>query len=373
MELKDFASPLAAKNHFIKASFGGFAGSGKTRTATEFIIGCYKKMKLKKPVLFMDNEKGSRFIVPIFKTAGIETIVKDTTSLADVLTAFEFLQKGEIDFLFIDSLSKVYSQFVNDYMTGNNRKVMQLNDWGKVIPDWQKKFADRFVQVEGNIVFTGRGGHTYDMEKDEETGKKSFVKSGVKMKVAGDTPFEPDLNVWMDIDQKMGADGQIEEVFREAHVLKDRSATIDGMVFKNPKFKDFEPVIDFLFAIPIGEVKGASDTSNLAVKDTFDQRKEEREILFAEIKGCMDSIAPGMSAQEKKFRADLTYVLFGTRSGEAMQKMGLNQLREGLDMMKEFTESTVKLMKENAQEGVPLDYVERIQKAEELAAKKILN
>ena len=67
MKLTDFATTLAAKNHFIKASFGGFQGSGKTRTATEFIIGCYKDMKLTKPVLILDNEKGSRFLIPILK------------------------------------------------------------------------------------------------------------------------------------------------------------------------------------------------------------------------------------------------------------------------------------------------------------------
>ena len=31
MNLNDFASELAAKNHFIKASFGGFQGSGNYR------------------------------------------------------------------------------------------------------------------------------------------------------------------------------------------------------------------------------------------------------------------------------------------------------------------------------------------------------
>ena len=40
MRLDEFATKLSAKNHFVKASFGGFQGSGKTRTATEFIIGC---------------------------------------------------------------------------------------------------------------------------------------------------------------------------------------------------------------------------------------------------------------------------------------------------------------------------------------------
>jgi len=36
-----------------------------------------------------------------------------------------------------------------------------------------------------------------------EQGKKEFSKSGVKMKLAGETPFEPDLNVWMELQQEI--------------------------------------------------------------------------------------------------------------------------------------------------------------------------
>ena len=82
LTLQNFAGSLVAKNTFIKASFGGFQGSGKTRTATDFIIGAYKDMKCSKPILCLDNEKGSRFLIPIFKKAGIEALVKDTVSLS---------------------------------------------------------------------------------------------------------------------------------------------------------------------------------------------------------------------------------------------------------------------------------------------------
>ena len=36
----------------------------------EFIIGAYRDMKYTKPVLNMDNEKGSRFLILIFKKIG---------------------------------------------------------------------------------------------------------------------------------------------------------------------------------------------------------------------------------------------------------------------------------------------------------------
>ncbi len=72
MKLTDFATDLVAKNHFVKASFGGFQGSGKSRTAGDFIIGVYKELKLSKPILIIDNEKGSRFLINRFKKAGIK-------------------------------------------------------------------------------------------------------------------------------------------------------------------------------------------------------------------------------------------------------------------------------------------------------------
>ena len=57
-----------------------------------------------------------------------------------------------------------------------NSKIEQIfdftiNDWGKILPAWQEEFSDRFVEVEGNIVFTGRGGYEYDLEENDETKK----------------------------------------------------------------------------------------------------------------------------------------------------------------------------------------------------------
>ncbi|MCB0746264.1 MAG: hypothetical protein KDC90_02270, partial [Ignavibacteriae bacterium] len=119
MNLQHFASDLKSQNHFIKASFGGFQGSGKTRTATEFLIGAYKELKCTKPVLFLDNEKGSRFLIPLLKKNKIPVMVKDTTNLADVIQALQYLENNEIDFLFIDSLTKIYYKFIKDYKVKN--------------------------------------------------------------------------------------------------------------------------------------------------------------------------------------------------------------------------------------------------------------
>lgn len=337
MNLSDFATPLAAKNNFIKASFGGFAGSGKTRTMTEFTIGAYKDLGCKKPILIIDNEKGSRFLIPHFQKAGIETLVKDTLELADVLKAFEYLNNGDIDFLFIDSLTKIWYKYVRDYKKKNRRTFMTLQDWGKILPAWQEEFADKFVELSGNCVFTGRGGYTYDMEENDETGKKEFAKSGVKMKMAGETPFEPDLNVWMDVQQTMDEGGK-PKIWREALVMKDRSALIDGKTFKNPTYKAFQPVVKYLLDAPKGEVAGSTDTTNLAPHEEYNSRKAKRDQLAEEIKGQFDLMGMGTGKEEKKIKAHLCKAIFSTTSMSAIEKMDLAGLETGVNRLKQITE-----------------------------------
>lgn len=334
LSLESFATEIAAKNPFVKASFGGFAGSGKTRTAAEFIAGVYKDMKLDAPLLIIDNEKGSRFLVKFFKDHGVRALVKDTTQLVDVLTAFKLLQSGEIGFLFIDSLSKVWYQYVRDYKTVNKKTFMTLQDWGKILPSWQEHFADAYVDLDGNCVFTGRGGFTYDLEETEnEEGKKKkeFHKSGVKMKIAGETPFEPDINVWMSVEQEMKKGKPV--IWREAQIMKDRSGLIDGKTFKNPKYADFQVVVKYLLSIPTGDVAQSSTSTNMAPVENFDnmRKREEREILMSEVSGLFDlhGLGGSLSKDAKQFKAAVIQKIFNTTAPERIAKMTVDEITKG--------------------------------------------
>lgn len=340
MELKDFANELVAANNFIKASFGGFAGTGKTRTATEFIIGCYDLMKIdkSKPLLFIDNEKGSRFLIPVFKEKlpDVKVLIKETNQLDDVLNAFTYLESGELSFLFIDSLTKVWYKYIDQYKLGisKKKKFMTMRDWANVLPEWQKIFADRFVQIEGNCVFTGRGGHKYEMQElEDEKGqkKKEFVQTGVKMKLAGETSFEPDLNVWMDQVQELTESGKIKNVYRDAFVMKDRANLIDGKTFRNPTFEDFRPVIEYLLNVPTGEVaKESSTKSHAPTEDTsYLKERENIEIELENIKNCFVLQQMGTSTKEKKWKVQIMEKFFNTGSWEQLKKMTYQHLRSG--------------------------------------------
>jgi hypothetical protein len=339
MKLDDFAGELVASNKFVKAGFGGMAGAGKSKTSTEFVIGAYQDLGYTKPVLVIDNEKGSRFLIPQFRAANVPVRVKDTTSLQDVITAFDFLRAGEIQFLFIDSLSKVWYRYVRQYMEDNRRKFMELSDWGKILPAWQETFADRFVAAEGSIVFTGRGGFSYEKEEDEvdertgKTKKGQFVKSGVKMKVAGETPFEPDLNLWMEQHQEMGPNGL--ETWREAQVMKDRSGIIDGKTFRNPTYEAFRPFVRYLVDVPTGHVSGESNGNSLAPSENFESfdRKRKREIALEEIQAEIVKMYPTAGADDKKAKAELVEELFNTRSWTAVENSPLSTLEKARDTL----------------------------------------
>ncbi len=345
MKLTEFATELVAKNHFVKAAFGGFAGSGKTRTSSEFVAGAYKELKVKKPVLLIDNEKGSRFLIPFFKERGIKVLLKDTVYLADVLQALEFLKAGEIGFLQIDTLTKVWYNYVREYKKKNKVTFMSLDHWGKILPAWQEEFSDRFVDCEGNIVFTGRGGFKYAKEEDtydEATGrtkKGSFVQSGVKMKLAGETPFEPDLNVWMELKQEItGGKSKKLEVWREAQVIKSRFDGIDGKTFKNPTYDAFRPLVQYLLSTPIGEVAGETLTENLAPSDDgeYYHRKRERDIVLEEIQGALVTRFPSTGGKDKAAKLTLTEKVFGTTSWTKMTGMPVEDLDKGLSLLRDI-------------------------------------
>lgn len=345
MKLNEFAKSLTSKNHFIKASFGGFQGSGKTRTAFEFIVGAYKQMNLNKPVLILDNEKGSRFLIPSFHKHKIEAIAKETTSLKDVQEAFKYLQSGEVSFLFIDSLTKIYYRYIRDYREANRKKFMTLQDWGKILPLWSEEFSERFVQTEGNIVFTGRGGFEYEKEEDTKdengvvTEKGSFVKSGFKMKIAGETPYETDLNVWMSSDDIYKDGKPNKEIY--AYVLKDRSDSINGKIFTFPTFKHFKPIINFIQGLPIGEI-AEETTGNLIPTDKeYYERQLQKKIETEKIEAVfeLNNLGSPRSAEEKKLKTMIIQKIFGTTSKTEIEKLDsskLNFLRQELEEF--FTE-----------------------------------
>lgn len=348
-----FFSELENTRPFVKIAFEGFAGSGKTFTATEIAIGLHRKIKSTKPIVFFDTEKSLKALKPKFDKAKIKVQVKESRTLADLNKSIKICEDGFADILVIDSITHVYENFLEAYRTQKKRDFLQFQDWGIIKPKWKKEFSDPFVSSNLHIIFTGRAGYEYEDFKNEETGKREIYKSGIKMKAENETAYEPDLLILMERFEKvLDANKQI---WREATIIKDRTTTIDGKTFKNPSYKEFEPAVNIMLD---GQVK---DVHSAETPDTFEEREYDnsrtyRQIELENIEGALVQLFPGQSKEEKKLKVDVLERLFMTRSWKEIEITALNKLKEANSVLNIFKSDLQRQLKLDSEEGRETSY-----------------
>lgn len=341
---------------FAKVGILGFAGSGKTRTASEIAVGLHKAIGSEKPILFIDTETGSDFVLPIFKKHGIELLVSKTRAFKDLAEGLKEAPSIS-DILIIDSVSHFWVDIVESYRKKKNVNRLSFQDWGIIKPMWSNDFSTPFVTSPLHIIVAGRAGFEYDYFEGDD-GKMELYKTGTKMKAEGEFGFEPSLLIEMERiknpeaneayreaktrDAKMKAARQIateREFVRQATVLKDRSDIMDGKVFYNPTYMDFAPHWE---SINIGgehKPLEAGDSQGLFNKEGQPQWKVDRtraEIALEEIKAEVDKFFPGSTAKEKQAKIRLSERVFGTASGKALEGMSYMLLENGLSRIKDI-------------------------------------
>ena len=329
-----FFMEVANTKPYFKAAFEGFAGTGKTYTSAVVAIGLHQKIKSKKPVVMFDTEKSAKFLKRVFKEAGIELIVKESRTLADLKETMRILREDRVsDILIIDSISHVWEDTVEAFKRKMKRNYLQFQDWGILKPMWKSEFSDPLVRDPYNIIMCGRAGYEYENEINSETGKREIYKSGIKMKVEGETAYEPDILVLMErFEEILGRD---KKVYRQATIVKDRSTLIDGKTFINPKFKDFEPAIDEMLSDP--DERETKETDSTGLFKTEEDKRDyirNKEIVLEKITNELVKAWPSSGAADKKSRIEISEKVFNTNSWEEIKRKGLNELEAGLMTLK---------------------------------------
>lgn len=339
--------PLENNRPFAKVAFEGFAGDGKSYTATKLAIGIHQLIGSEKPIAIFDTEKAFKALKREFDIAGIAALCDDDNrSLAGLSNAIKFCEEGNADILIIDSITHVWESFIQSYMQEKKKSRLEFQDWGIIKPKWKSEFSTPFVQAKCHIIFTGRAGYEYENEVNSDTGKREIFKSGIKMKAENETAFEPDLLILME--KKMDILSDKKNISREATVLKDRTTMIDGKSFTNPTFDDFYPAIKELLN---GVLKESSNGH--PIPDTFEdweekfgQMNRKRNNLIAEIEGLFSLMGLGSSVDHKKMKAAILKRAYGVVSIDALSAIPLNLLAAGFDKLKQFEDKYSAYMKE---------------------------
>ena len=86
----DSRRPEGGRVAYAKVGMLGFAGSGKTYTATMFAIGLHQLIAeltgVSKPIGFFDTEDGSDYVEPIFHEHGIELVPYKSRTFDDLMS-----------------------------------------------------------------------------------------------------------------------------------------------------------------------------------------------------------------------------------------------------------------------------------------------
>lgn len=326
--------PATNESAFLKAGIMGFAGTGKTHTATKLAIGLSKYIDSKKPIAFLDTETGSDFVLPQFKENGIELLTEKSRAFVQLLATIKESEKL-CDILIIDSITHFWEELVNAYMKKLDRKKLRIWDWGPIKMEW-RQFTELYLNSKLHIIMNGRSGWTYSEREDDE-GVLETAKTGTKMKVETDMGYEPRLLIEME--KVSPGDGRIGQKFlNRAWVLKDCFDRINGKFFDNPKFDDFLPHIKLL---NIGGVHSGVDVNSSSV-DLFDapdsrnQWHKRREIALENIQNEMLKRWPTQSVLDKKTKISVLEKMFNTASWAAISERGAEELEGAVLMLKEM-------------------------------------
>lgn len=340
---------------YLKATFQGKAGSGKSRTATELAITTRAFFKSSKPIAFFDTEKGSDYLAPLItERTGQKPLRVKSRAFSDLMQVVRECLDGASDVLVVDSITHCWRELQESYMASVNKnakwpkKRMDIQDIMRVKQLWQP-WADVFVNADMHIIVCGREGAEYGTQEDEETGKREMVQVGQKMKVEGEFAYEGSLMVAMEAYQnpaklmkrKQGhavvTERQARNVVNVATVIKDRFDVINGETFEMPTGEAFLPYLERLKPggdTPVSTDLRTSETLNEG-PTAFEREKKERAILCDEIEAELVSAWPGQSAEAKKMKVDTIKSALGTGSWNAVQTMPVSKLRPGLERVRE--------------------------------------
>jgi hypothetical protein len=316
-----FFAPLANTHPWVNAGIFGGAGTGKTRLAAKVAIGLWRRIRSTRPIVVVDTEQSSRFLVAMLAAAGIPAVVRPSRSLVDWAEATRRAAGGVADIVITDSLSHIWEDYVAAFVAARDiRGDLSPSDWVALKTIWHREWAHVFTSAAVHQIFTSRSADQY-VDVVEPGGKVESIRSGTKIRGEAETAYEPSLLV--EVTRTLVDD----EPRFTGRVLKDRTDTIDGALLASPDYLDLAPAIEATLAgAAPAVVVEESSAAGLFVAGA-DARQAKR--LVEEVRGELQR--RGLSTQQ---RAQVLTGIWGhaswarlSASDAAVVEQGLARLR----------------------------------------------
>ena len=318
----------------LKAGVFGFAGSGKTFTASTIAIGLHKYISSKKPIYGIETETGLSYLKNKFESEGIDLQILRTRAFVSLIAGMNEIAKDD-NIIIIDSITHFWQELTKAFLKKMGRNRLMLKDFLPLKEEWSP-FPTAYLNSKSHIIMCGRAGYTWG-ETEDDDGEKKTVQTGTKMKVEGDLGYEPTLLIEM---EQLKENNKIGSTFKNrAWVLKDKFDVIKGQYFDMPTFKEFLPHIKML---NLGGKPHDIDTTTTSVemiesdRGTY-ERLKKRDILMEELENELSLRFNSRKDEGKTALLQFLKDAYGTTSKKAIENMPNNAIEEGLQKLKLIT------------------------------------
>lgn len=352
-----------------KLAIFGEQGTGKTTTACLYAAALSKELYGGAPVWGTDPELGMQFPKrTIFAPEKIEFTQRTVPTFQGMMTDLRDAERAGACVWMVE-LQKIWIELLKTV------RKKSPNNWGNELNAMWTDYVAHFLNSKMHCIALGRVGDVSDDVIDEK-GVITKVKTGEKMKAGGSNNFgyEPHLVLRMKLEikprRKGGEvtenDGRMNHV---AYVLKDRTWALNGREFRwsdkaGYKLGGYAQVWQSLRGhfVAVQETMGivqldTTATSESMIDDNgngeFYQKRQQREVFSAEIKGCLDLYFAGQGKEDKQLRIAINDMIFGVKSKEAADALSLEKLERGLRILHAYEkiptkklDSAVEVLKE---------------------------
>jgi hypothetical protein len=313
---------------YLKASFDGLNGSGKTGTVARLAVGIAIEYGNRAPVVVNDSEERWRFLKPtIFDVEKVPLVILPGKSLVDVRAGIASVEKRGACVWVDDQLTTPWMEGIREFSHPDgylpfDRRQQLMNQWEPIV--------DRFRYGRFHALCCGRLGFQWSNVEDDQ-GRMQLVQGDSKFNAGGGNNFgyEADLEVEMKRKKVTRLLGKLigkktaTSVQHVCQVVKDAaSGILNGREFVfdstqglykagdyKPVLEAFRPYIDFMLKVeaPVQQSQSSRDLL-VSGKTPWAANESEKKKLLEELDANLTMCFPtgeGKSKLAKMFR-DLT-------------------------------------------------------------------